>query len=496
MNAPPSDSVAVALALAPAPPRHPAWKWWVCGLLLMATMLNYMDRLTLNLTASLVRRSFGLDLQDYGQLESAFAVAFAVGSITFGWLADRINVRWLYPMALLGWSLAGFATGLVQSFAQLLMCRFWLGLFEGSNWACALRTTQRILPPAQRAMGNSILQSGAAIGAIVTPLLVLWLVTDGETWRTLFLVVGGVGVTWVLLWMPSVRSSDLALVSPATGPTLMPVVGWVLLLMAIDTSLHLQGGQLEFAGVAVDLPNVPEAVPWLPPCSKAMVTVLGVAGVFVWLRSATHDDTKLPRATFYRRYWVLVVFVVSINSTWHFLRAWLPPFLQEEHGYSVQASSRFFTGYYVATDLGSLTAGFCTLLLVRHGWTVFGSRTLVFFGFALLALLSAVVPLLPPGALMEAVLLVVGFGALGVFPMYYAFSQELTTRHQGKVTGCLGCTTWLVMALLHELVGERVQQTHNYSEGLALAGVAPLVGLTAVLLFWRPKEITDAGAKS
>jgi MFS family permease len=122
----------------PASSRGPAWKWWVCGLLLLATMLNYMDRLTLNLTSALVMRSFSLDASDYGQLESAFAFAFALGSITFGWLADRINVRWLYPLALLAWSAAGFATGLVESFAMLLACRFCLGLFEGSNWPCAL----------------------------------------------------------------------------------------------------------------------------------------------------------------------------------------------------------------------------------------------------------------------------------------------------------------------------------------------------------------------
>src|SRR5438552_13971547 len=126
MNAVPSDIA--------APPRSPAWKWWVCCLLLLATMLNYMDRLTLNLTARLVMDAFELNEQDYGQLESVFAIAFAVGSITFGWLADRVNVYWLYPAALLVWSAAGFTAGLVDSFEQLLLCRFVLGLFGGSNW--------------------------------------------------------------------------------------------------------------------------------------------------------------------------------------------------------------------------------------------------------------------------------------------------------------------------------------------------------------------------
>ena len=93
------------------PPHRPGWKWWICGLLLLATMLNYMDRLTLNLTSKQIMGEFGLDESDYAQLESAFAFAFALGAIFFGWLADRWSVRWLYPAAVLAWSFAGLSTG-------------------------------------------------------------------------------------------------------------------------------------------------------------------------------------------------------------------------------------------------------------------------------------------------------------------------------------------------------------------------------------------------
>ena len=117
--------------------RGPSWKWLVCGLLLLATMINYMDRLTLNLMASRIKVAFGLDNRDYAQLESAFGSAFALGAIVMGFLADRWNVRWLYPAAVLLWSLAGFATGLVDGFAALLICRFLLGLSEAGNWPCA-----------------------------------------------------------------------------------------------------------------------------------------------------------------------------------------------------------------------------------------------------------------------------------------------------------------------------------------------------------------------
>src|SRR5215831_14116953 len=101
--------------------RGAAWKWWVCGLLLLATMINYMDRLTLNQTSERILQAFHLDEEDYGEIESTFAIAFALGALTVGWMADRWNVWWIYPTAVFAWSLAGFATGFVESFTALLL---------------------------------------------------------------------------------------------------------------------------------------------------------------------------------------------------------------------------------------------------------------------------------------------------------------------------------------------------------------------------------------
>src|SRR5436305_257885 len=149
-------------------PRPRSWKWLVCGLLLLATMLNYMDRMTLNQLGPRIMSELDLNKIQYGRIESAFAIAFACGALLSGWLADRINVRWFYPAVVLAWSAAGFATGFAYGFYTLIACRFLLGLCEAGHWPCALRTTQRILSPDQRTMGNSLLQSGAALGAVLT----------------------------------------------------------------------------------------------------------------------------------------------------------------------------------------------------------------------------------------------------------------------------------------------------------------------------------------
>src|SRR6266576_3699376 len=98
--------------------RSIAWKWWVCGLLLFASMINYMDRQTLANVAVRICDEFTLSQEKYGNLEMVF-----------------------------GWSLTGFATGFVHTYAGLLICRTLLGLFESGHWPCGLKTTQRLLQP-------------------------------------------------------------------------------------------------------------------------------------------------------------------------------------------------------------------------------------------------------------------------------------------------------------------------------------------------------------
>jgi ACS family hexuronate transporter-like MFS transporter len=194
-------------------PRVSSWKWWVCGLLLLASMINYMDRQTLANAAVRITAQFQLKQEQYGNLEFACGWAFAAGSILFGIMADRFSVRWLYPAVVLLWSLTAFVTGLVESYSGLLVCRTLLGFFEAGHWPCAIKTTQRLLGPQDRALGNGLLQSGASIGAIVTPLLMQALLTPAPgSWRFAFQVIAAVGLVWIPLWLWTVRRGDLPVV--------------------------------------------------------------------------------------------------------------------------------------------------------------------------------------------------------------------------------------------------------------------------------------------
>lgn len=396
----------------PAPNR-----WAVCVVLLLATMLNYMDRQTLSQTSKRVKDELALNKAMWGRVDAAFGYGFACGALVVGTLADRLNVRQIYPLVVLAWSAAGFLTGFARTYDELLACRFLLGLAEAGHYPCALRTTQRLLAPAERTLGNSLMHAGGAIGAVITPFVVLLSYQFSDSWRPPFWAVGTLGLGWVVLWLRLVPR---------------------------------------------------DALPPDPP-------------------SPLGDDlARFARTVLTdRRYYLLMILVVSVNAPWHFFRHWLPLFLQEAHDYSETQVQWFSSAYYAFADVGSLTAGWLALTLAQRGWTVHSGRVFVFALGALLTPLSLLVARLPAGPALLFALLLIGFASLGLFPIYYSLSQEITARDQGKVTGSLGCWNWVVIALLQTAAGELIEREKSYATGVALAGLPPLLGLAALLFAWR-----------
>jgi ACS family hexuronate transporter-like MFS transporter len=115
---------------------------------------------------------------------------------------------------------------------------------------------------------------------------------------------------------------------------------------------------------------------------------------------------------------------------------------------------------------------------------VHAARLAVFFACALLTALSTVASGLGHGPLLLVLLLLIGFGSLGLFPNYYSLTQEISIKHQGKLTGALTCVTWVATAEMQHLVGQHVDRTHSYSAGIFWAGLAPAVAFAALCLLW------------
>ena len=414
---------------APAPV---SWRTWAaCGLMLLATALNYMDRQALAQQASDVQAELGLSNEDYGNLELWFGIAFAAGGIATGFLVDWFSLRWLYPAVLLGWSAVGFLTGGATSYRELLLYRVLLGFFESGQWPCALAASQRLLSRGNRAMGNSILQSGASLGAILTPLVVLALNSGGMGgWRTPFRVIGALGVVWVVAWLMMIRPRDL------------------------------------------DAPAAPAGA--------------GEAG---------HVEA-VDAGTTIRRIAALVLVVIVINLCWQYFRAWMPKMLEKEHGYDKAAVQWFSSAYYVAAGVGCLAAGVLSRSLASRGWTVHGARLATFAACVALTSLSLAAAYLPASPLLLGLLLAIGFGSLGQFPTYYAFTQEISTRWMGRVTGVFSFAAWVVTGAMHPMIGRYIDRTGSYAAPNALAGLAPIVALVALLALWGGSRRDDPSAPS
>jgi ACS family hexuronate transporter-like MFS transporter len=416
--------------------RSTTWRYSVCGLLLCATMLLYMDRQTLSQLATTICTEYSLSNEQYGWLDTGFSFAFASGAIIFGFLVDRLSPRWLYPAVVVGWSCAGLATAYAQTIGSwffpashpseqayygFMLCRITLGFFESGHWPCALVTTQIILTRSDRSLGNSILQSGAAIGAIVTPIIVLTMLTDRPGgWQPPFVVIGCIGFFWGVPWLLLVRGSDL------------------------DRRVTAQ-----------EMLNAPPT-------------------------QADHTRRDL-----WRMFAVLVVIVICINLTWQYFRVWLPKYLEESHGYTKVEVGWFTSAYYISTDVGCISVGFLVKWLTTIGWDVHRARLITFTACAGLTLLAVAVAFMPTGPLLLIVLLFVGAGTLGLYPNYYAFTQELSKTHQGKISGMLGTIAWCGSAIMQALVGRSIDETKSYVIGIVMAGLAPLLACTALWLFWQ-----------
>ncbi|MFO0852297.1 MAG: MFS transporter [Gemmataceae bacterium] len=429
---------------APTPPAPPSpWRWWVCALLLAATTINYLDRVCLNQTAADIMLTLRLTNTDYARLESGFMLAFAAGAILFGVIVDRVGVRWTYPAAVVGWSAFGFLTGFAPGYWTLLACRVGLGVFEAGNWPCGVRTIRQVVPPAERSLASAIFQSGTGLGAMLTPLIVLACVAAVDPVAT-------------------AREAHMAAAGPAPVLASVPLAGW------------------QYPFRVIGLIGLGWAVLW----------VLTVPGRVVDPANAVAPPAAEPGrfADVFRdrRFWLLALTVIGVNATWHTFRVWLPPFLEVQLKYT-KAELRTFTFlYYAVADVGSWLVGLSVVVLTWAGAGLFRARLGVFAAGVGLVSLSWLVPFVS-GPALTAVILLTGFGALGLFATYFALSQELSGRHQGKVTGALGAINSVFFYGLFLVQGKGADAAGSYEWLLAVASLPAVLALAAVYLFWpRP----------
>jgi MFS transporter, ACS family, hexuronate transporter len=167
----------------------PKLRWVIAAMLLLATTLNYIDRLTLSVVITDIRKQFSLSAQDYSQIVGLFLLAYAVMYTCSGYVIDRLGTRKGFVVFMLGWSAAQFLQAFARGKWSLGGCRFLL-VKAVNEWS----------PPSQRAIGVGIFNAGSALGsAVAVPVAAFLALHYG--WRFTFLFTGALGFLWLALWL-------------------------------------------------------------------------------------------------------------------------------------------------------------------------------------------------------------------------------------------------------------------------------------------------------
>lgn len=180
------------------------------ALLFGAWLIDYVDRLVINLALPSIGDEFELSRAQQGLAVSVFFVAYALCQIPGGMLADRFGAKRVTCWALLVWSVFTALTGLAGTFAILLVVRFLFGVAEGIFPGASMKAVSERTTPGQRMGANGIVQSSNAVAAVVAPLVAAPLITHFG-WRSAFFSVAGVGVfvyAAVRLWLPEPRGAE------------------------------------------------------------------------------------------------------------------------------------------------------------------------------------------------------------------------------------------------------------------------------------------------
>lgn len=411
-------------ALSPdGPTGHSAgsYRWWVCGLLFFATVVNYVDRQIISILKPTLMHDLGWDEIDYSNVIFVFQCAYAFGYAGGGWFMDRVGVRLGYAVAVLGWSLAAMGHAFARSVTGFGVARFALGIAEGGNFPAAIKVVSEWFPKKERALVTGIFNAGTNVAVVLTPLIVPW-ITLRFGWPSAFLITGALGLLWLVAWHVMYRN-------PQDHPSLSP-------------------GELAY--IRSDPPDPAVKISW-----------------FELLR--------------YRQTWAFTAGMVLVAPVWWFYLFWVPGFFHDKYGLNLKDFGPPLVVIYLIADVGSIGGGWLSSALLHRGWSLNAARKTAMLVCALCVL--PVFAAATVSNLWAAVFLI-GLAAAahqGFSANLYTIVSDTAPRPVvSSIVGIGGMASGIAGMFAAKATGYVLQWTGSYFALFAVASVAYLVALAAI----------------
>jgi ACS family hexuronate transporter-like MFS transporter len=300
-----------ALAVRPATSR---FRWVICGLLFIATVIAYVDRGIIGFLETYLEGKIGFTTVEYGKMTAAFQLAYAIGFLIAGRLTDRLGIRKAFAIAIVLWSIAAMGPGAASSVLTLTIAMFLLGLGEAANFPACIKTVAEWFPKRERALATGLFNSGANIGNMVVPAIVPFALA-WFTWRGAFVVGGSLGLVWLCFWLWLYRK-------PEEHPWVSPQ---------------------ELGLIQSDPPETIESVPWL---------------------------RLLPL----RETWAFSLGKLLTDPVWWFWTFWLPGYFQRTFHLTLGKSSAPVMVVYAACCIGSVYGGWLSGAMLKRGKSLNAAR--------------------------------------------------------------------------------------------------------------------------
>lgn len=364
------------------------YRWVICAMLFLATMVNYMDRQVLSLTwKDYIALDFHWNDNDYGNITATFSIFYAFISLFAGKFIDWMGTKRGYIWAIVIWSLGaclhaacGLITMQVEGIGTIeelravqegtklalaistlsvwlfLACRIILAMGEAGNFPAAIKVTAEYFPKKDRALATSIFNAGASVGALAAPLTIPTLAKH-MGWEMAFIIIGAIGFVWAGLWM--------------------------FMYSTPSKNSHVNAAELAYIESDKDDASAEEA-------------------------KASDDDNGIKLSFLdcfkYRQTWAFIVGKLMTDGVWWFFLFWAPAYFSEL-GYSMET----FTGQmlifvlYLIVTVVSIYGGYLPKLFVeKWGMEPYAGRMramLIFAFFPIFAMfaqpLSGISPWLP-----------------------------------------------------------------------------------------------------